>query len=45
VRWIRRCILAGLSLCLQSCLLDMASAREPLDRMWMERMLGAQYGS
>ena len=45
MRWMPRCILAGLSLCLQSCLLDMAPAREPLDRMWMERMLAAQYGS
>ncbi len=26
-------------------LLDMAPAREPLDRMWMERMLAAEYGS
>jgi len=38
-------MVAGLSLCLQSCLLDMAPAREPLDRMWMESILAAQYGS
>lgn len=45
MRWMPRSIFAGLSLCLQSCLLDMAPAREPLDRMWIERMLAAEYGS
>ena len=45
MRWMPRGVLAGLSLCLQSCLLDMAPAREPLDRMWIERMLAAEYGS
>lgn len=40
-----RYMVAALSVFLQSCLLDMAPAREPLDRMWMERMLAAEYGS
>lgn len=45
MRWMPRYVLAGLSLFVQSCLLDVAPAREPLDRMWMERMLAAEYGS
>ena len=45
MRWTMWPTIVGLPLFLYGCVLDIPPAREPLDRMWMERMLGAQYGS
>lgn len=45
MRWTMWRTIVGLPLFLYGCVLDIPPERQPLDMMWMERMLAARYGS